>query len=158
MPKPLSPEQLESLQANGVVIPGMEPANATSETDPSNLSTAEDTMPAGLVLRTLGSVGLPHSETIGRIDPETGDFTGSLESLSNPGLVESYRSTHETVSRIMSVVGETLPDPASGDLVSQLERLKPTFEALQRHGLEPEIALTPAQRELTMKLKTTGLA
>lgn len=139
MPKPISPEQLETLQANGVIVPGFEAQDATPDT----------AMEAGLLVRTLGSVGLPHAEIVDQIEDPDATPASSLETINAPGLEASYRATHETVSLVMGLIGEPMPAMHEPSLVSQLDRLKPFFEAFEARGLEPEVVLRPAHRPLS---------
>ena len=140
MPKPLSHEQIESLQASGVVVPGIETLSSDS---PS-------TVPAGLLLRTLGRVGLPHSEVVGRIDTDSNDLSARNETLaSSLYLQESYLASYNSVSKIIGLTGETMPIAGDTELLDQLARLKSTFELFTSLGLQPEISLSPVNRPLS---------
>jgi hypothetical protein len=142
MPKPLSHEQVESLQASGVVVPGLE----VPATDP------DSNIPAGLLLRTLGSVGLPHSEIIGRIEADPDDSATSVslpETPNSPDLLPSYMASHDTVSKIMGLIGDAVPSPRDPNLVAQLNTVIPMFEVLTSQGLQPEISLSPVNRPLS---------
>ena len=133
MPNHLSHEQVESLQASGAVVPGSGP-----------------NIPAGLVLRTLGRVGLPHSEVVGRIDTDSSDdLSARNETLSSsPFLQESYLASYNSVSKIIGLTAETMPIAGDDNLLDQLSKLKSTFELFTSLGFNPEISLSPINRPL----------
>ncbi len=135
MPKPLSPEQLSELQANGVVVPGYE--------------APESTMPAGLVQRALGRTGLPNSAAIDQMGPNLADDS-SIEAIGSESFREQLLKTYNTTVQIMDLVGlgESVPAPQDSELQANIAEMSETFSLYESLGLEPDVVLTPTGRSL----------
>lgn len=138
MPKPISPEQLETLQANGVVVPGFEVA-----------ATPDTAMEAGLLVRTLGSVGLPHAEIIDQIEDPAKPDGSSVEVVTSETFKEQFNKVHDSATKLMQLVGETVPDRLSSEFQTKLAEMGRTFAVYEQLGLEPDVVLTPTGRALT---------
>ncbi len=135
MPKPLSPEQLETLHTNGIIVPGYEASEAV--------------IPAGLVQRALGATGLPNSVEVNRLgDSITSDTVTNPEIFTSESFRNKLLSAYNTTSQIMDLVGEAIPDLQASEFQANLAEMSETFSLYETLGLEPDLVLTPAGRPL----------
>ncbi len=132
MPKPLSPEQLETLQANGVVVPGYE--------------APESTLPAGLVQRALGRTGLPNSAAIDQMGPDLADGT-SIEAIGSESFREQLSKSVDTAARLMSSAGYGKPGLEYLDK-TEITEAECTYALYEQLKLEPDVVITRTGQSL----------
>ncbi len=142
MPKPLSPEQLETLQANGVIVPGQE--------------APEVVMPAGLVQRALGRTGLPNSTEVDQMDPNLADGA-SVETIGSESFREQLTKSVEITNKLMSLAGFQGPglEFFGQAAITEAER---TFTLYEQLGLEPDVVITREKRTLDVWTKIFDVA
>lgn len=127
MPKPLSPDQLYNLYESGVAIHNLNP----------EVDSATTNLPAGSVMRALGSVGLPHSEVIDRLD----------EPSTNEAL--KWAPAVAALERTEGLLRLTVPEISFGGLNSpelaniNWRRLKEIRQVYRQLNIPSEVVITP---------------
>jgi hypothetical protein len=90
-------------------------------------------------------------------DPDLVDVPVNIgEALPGSPERQSYLESYESVSRIMGLVGEPMPELNNPDLLRQLARLKPTYELFSSKALAPEISISPVNRRLSFWKEVAG--